>query len=81
MSHAESGRSCWTGILPIFEIGFGSDNNTRNVRRTAEIDDSIVEGLDHIERVAGGGRVDEDVAMDANGMLRVKYRVFILHNA
>ena len=68
-SWSNGGESCWTGILPIFEIGLGSDNYTRNIRGTTKGDNFIVEGLDHIERVTGGGRINEDVTMYTNGML------------
>lgn len=44
----------------------------------AEVDDLVVDDLDHVERFAGRHRVDEDVSMDAYGMLGIQDCVFVL---
>ncbi len=42
------------------------------------VEDLVTQDPDHLERLLGSDRVDEHVAMDADEVFRVQYRVFIL---
>lgn len=59
--------------VPRLKVHFGAYNDARYLRNAAEVDDFIVEHLDHFEGCARCNRVDEDVAMDADRMAGVKY--------
>ena len=64
--------------LLLQEITFGADNDTGQICEAAKVYNLIVDDLDHVERVAGGDGVDEDVAMDADGVLGVEGGVLVL---
>lgn len=64
--------------LLLQEITFGADNDTGQICEAAKVYNLIVDDLDHVEGVAGGDGVDEDVAMDADGVLGVEGGVFVL---
>lgn len=42
------------------------------------VEDLVTQDSDHFERLLGSNRVDEHVAMNADEVFRVQYRVFIL---
>lgn len=60
------------------EICLGTDDDTWDGVEAAEVDNLVVYDLDHVERFPGGNRVDEDIAVDANGMFGVKDGVLVL---
>ena len=60
------------------QVGLGTDDDTGNLVHSAKIDDLVVHDLHHVERLLGRDRVDENIAMDANGMLGVEDRVLVL---
>ena len=60
------------------EITFRTDNNTGKFCDAAKVYNLIVDDLDHVEGVARGNGVHEDIAMDSDGMLGIERRVFIL---
>ena len=43
-----------------------------------KVDDLVIDDVDHIERLVVGNRVDEDEAVDANGMFGIQDRVLVL---
>lgn len=63
---------------PSLKIGFGANNDTRNIRHATEIDDLVVHNLDHIKGISRCHRVYEDIAMNSDHMLRTQNRIFIL---
>ena len=60
------------------EITFGADNDTGQICEAAKVYNLIVDDLDHVEGVAGGDGVHEDIAVDADGVLGVERGVFVL---
>lgn len=62
------------------QIALGAYNNTGNLRQTAEINDLVIDNLDHFEGVAGGDGVYEDIAMDPDRVLRIQRRIFVLED-
>ena len=61
------------------QVGLGTDDDTRDVVHSAEIDDLVVHDLHHVERLLGRDGVHEHVAVDADGMLGVEDRVLVLY--
>ena len=64
--------------LPGLQVDFGADHHTGDGVHAAEVDDLVVHDLDHVEGLVICDRVDENVAMDANGMLGVEDGVLVL---
>jgi len=60
------------------EITFGADNDTGQFCDATKVYNLIVDDLDHVEGVPGGDGIHEDIAVDADGMLRIERRVFVL---
>jgi hypothetical protein len=51
------------------QITLRPHNHTRNLAKSAKVDDLIMHDLDHVERVLGCDGVDQDVAMYPDGIL------------
>ena len=63
---------------PVLEVDLGPDYYTRNGVLAAEVDNLVVDDLNHVERLVVCHGVDENEAMDTNGMLGVEDGVLIL---
>ena len=72
------GKKIRRGSIPGLQVDFGTDYYTGDGVHAAEVDDLVVHDLDHVEGLVICDRVDENVAMDADGMLGVEDGVFIL---
>lgn len=67
------------GDLPLdMQIALLTNNDTGDGFGARVIEDLVVDGLDHVEAIAGCDAVDEHVAVDANGVFGIENRVFIL---
>jgi hypothetical protein len=55
--------------LPLWKVYLGTDYDTRDLFDSTEVDNLVIHDLDHVKGISGGDRVDENKAMDANGML------------
>lgn len=66
--HVTRGACRGFGYTP-GEVRFGSDDDTRNLLLSTEVDDLVVDNLNHVEGGFVGDRVDEDEAVYANCML------------
>lgn len=66
---------------PLGQVRFRAYNHTRDLVHAAEIDDLVVHDLYHFKGLFVRDGVDEDIAVDADGMLRVEDGVFVLHGA
>ena len=60
------------------EIHLLPDNDTRHLFRPAKVENLFVHHLDHFKRLPVGDRVDENVAVHANGVFRGEERVLVL---
>jgi hypothetical protein len=58
---------------PFLQVQLGAHNDTRDVLEPAEIHNFVVNDLDHVERALGRNGVDQDIAMDPNGVFCVEY--------
>ena len=63
---------------PLFQVCFGTHDDAGDLIHSAEINDFVIDDLDHVEGFAGRDRIDEHVSVNANGMFRVEYRVLVL---
>jgi hypothetical protein len=61
----------WQGAIDelLVQITFGANDDARDVRNTTKIDDLVVYDLYHLERVPGGNRVDQYIAMYTDSVL------------
>jgi hypothetical protein len=59
--------------IPGLEIYLGSNNDARNIIHPTKVHNLIVHNLNHVEGIARGDRVDKNIAMYADCMLRVQY--------
>ena len=66
------------GDTPLWQVGLGPDNYAWYLVHTTEIDNFVVHDLHHLERLLGRDGVDENVAVDADGMLGIKDCVLVL---
>ena len=64
--------------LPLWKVRLRADDNARNLLNSTKVDNLVVYDLYHIERIPRCDGVHKDEAMDADGMLGVEYRVFVL---
>lgn len=53
-------------------------HDTRHLFRSAKVENLFMHNLDHLKRLSVGDRVDEDIAMYADGVFRREERVFVL---
>jgi hypothetical protein len=60
------------------QISLLTNNNARYGRKTTKVDYFVVDNANHVERSAGGDRVNEDIAMNTNSVFVVQYGVFVL---
>lgn len=61
------------------QIGFGANDNAWDVLRATKIYDLVVHVLDHVERIPRSDGVNQDISVDANSILGVKDRIFVLN--
>ena len=64
--------------IPVLEVDFGAYNHTGDGVHAAKVDNLVVDDLNHVERLVVCHGVDENEAMDANGMLGVEDGVLVL---
>ena len=64
--------------IPVLEVDFGAYNYTGDGVHAAKVDNLVVDDLNHVERLVVCHGVDENEAMDANGMLGVENSVLVL---
>lgn len=69
-------RGCHLTV--VFKVHFGADDDAGYVHYATEVDDLVVDDLDHVERLAGRDGVHEDVSMDAYGVFRPEEGILIL---
>jgi len=63
----------------MLEIAFRTNNNARNICEPTKVENLVVHDLYHVERVSGGDRIDQYIAMYTNYMLWVDGGIFILN--
>ena len=66
---------------PVLEVDLGPDYYTWNGVLAAEVDNLVVDDMNHVEGLVICHGVDEDIAMYAYRMLGVEDGVFILGDA
>ena len=66
------------GCLPLGEVVLGADDDTRYRAHATEVDNLVIYDLDHVEGFPGRDRVDEDEAVDSDGMFGIQNRVLVL---
>ena len=66
------------GDIPILQVDFGAYYYTGNGVHAAEVDDLVIDDMDHVEGLVICDRVHEDVSMNANGMFGVENGVLVL---
>jgi nanoRNase/pAp phosphatase (c-di-AMP/oligoRNAs hydrolase) len=62
------------------KVYLGADYDTGDFLYSTKVDDLVINDLDHFKGISRGDRVDENKAMDADGMLGVEDRVLVLAN-
>ena len=72
------GNKIRRGSIPGLQVDFGTDYYTGDGVEPAEVDDLVVDDVDHVERLVICDRVHEDVSMNANGMFGVENGVLVL---
>ena len=66
------------GCLPLGEVVLGADDDTGYRGHATEVDNLVIYDLDHVEGFPGRDRVDEDEAVDSDGMFGIQNRVLVL---
>ena len=66
------------GWLPLGEVVLGADDDTRYRAHATEVDNLVIYDLDHVEGFPGRDGVDEDEAVDSDGMFGIQNRVLVL---
>jgi len=66
------------GCLPLCEVVLGAHDDTRYRAHATKVDNLVVNDLDHVKGFPGGDRVDEDEAVDSDGMFGIQNRVLVL---
>jgi len=59
-------------LSAFLEVHLGSDDNTWNVGDPTEVNNLVIDNLNHLERIAGADGINKDIAMNANSMLRIE---------
>jgi len=60
------------------KVHFRADNNTRNIRYTAKIDNLIVHNLDHVKGISARDGVHKDIAMNSDRVISTQEGELIL---
>ena len=54
---------------PLRKVYLGADYNTGDLFNPTEVDNLVINDLDHVEGISRGDRVDENKTVDSDGML------------
>jgi len=59
-------------LSAFLEVHLGSNDNTWDVGDPTEVDNLVIDNLNHLERIAGADGINKDIAVNADGMLRIE---------
>jgi hypothetical protein len=65
-------------MLPLSEVILGTDDDARYRAHATEVDDLVINDLDHVEGLPRGDGIHENETVDTDGVFGVEYRVLIL---
>jgi hypothetical protein len=54
--------------VPLWKVYLGADYDTGDLFDPTEVDNLVINDLDHVEGISRGDRVDENKTVDPNGM-------------
>ncbi len=62
----------------MWEVGLGTNDDAGNLVHATEVDDLVVDDLNHVKGLSGGDGIYENITMNTDGMFGIEDRKFVL---